>query len=562
MPGVRLSHLSSRAASLALLALLLLTASSTACGKRGDPLPPFQHIPSPVPKARVSQRGPVIVIEWEPPTKTTDGSELRLEQVEVLRRIVEPPPPVLEASETPVILDTEGSLGVTEAEGSTTPGTVTAGEPEVAGTTPAATTAPTTPSMGDTAQPEVNPNTPTAPAGGPFEPAAVTSSPSQKTGQEATDSPREGATAGQTEGVAEGDGPLVMTPPPSAIQLSLKPKGFGAEARIIAKLEVDASGSPLSYEDEWKPRWQGKQLEYAVRYVNPKGLKGAHSRPTSIEPAPPLPAPSGLSATAYDGLVRIAWEEPLGLAEWREAADASEEEGVTFELGFNVYRKPADGTYPSTAPVNKKPLVESAFEDRNVKFGSDWCYVVRGVAIPIVPEPAPEALVDGTEGSELPMPSDEQMETAASKIENAPSNVAGGLKGAAGTNLEQAKQLLPPEPPSLIESESADEICLKPIDTFPPAAPSRLVALETPDGIMISWSESDARDLKGFFVYRADKRRGPFELLTKEPIPLPSFTDSDVSPGENYFYAVSAVDSAESPNESERSSPIPAQAFK
>ena len=85
---------------LALLALLILTAGSTACGKRGDPLPPFQHIPAPIPKARVSQRGPVILIEWEAPTRTTDGSELRLKQVEVLRRIVELPPPVLEAPET------------------------------------------------------------------------------------------------------------------------------------------------------------------------------------------------------------------------------------------------------------------------------------------------------------------------------------------------------------------------------------------------------------------------------------------------------------------------------
>ncbi len=77
---------------------------------------------------------------------------------------------------------------------------------------------------------------------------------------------------------------------------------------------------------------------------------------------------------------------------------------------------------------------------------------------------------------------------------------------------------------------------------------------------MISWSESDAPDLQGFFVYRADRRRGPFELLTKEPIQLPNFTDSGLTPGETYFYAVSAVDSSKPPNESERSSPIAAEA--
>ncbi len=450
MPGFGLPHPSSRAVFLALLALLILTAGSTACGKRGDPLPPFQHIPAPIPKARVSQRGSVILIEWEAPTKTIDGSELRLKQVEVLRRIVEPPPPVPEAPETPVILDTEGLPGITETEGETTPGVVTASEPEgspVAGE--GATSA--TPTTGVPTRPETAPATPLEE---PTETEGETASPSQETGEEATESLTEEATEGQTEGVAEGEEPLVMAVPPSILQVSARPKKFAEEARIIARLDVELSGSPLSYQDEWKPRWQGKQLEYAVRYVNPKGLKGAHSRPTSIDPAPPLPAPSGLAVTAGDGLVEIAWEEAPGLAEWRVAAEASEDEGVTFELGFNVYRKPADGTYPSTAPVNRKPLIASVFEDRSVRFGSDWCYVVRGVAVPIVPEPPSEAPVDETEGSDLDMPSDEQIDAAASKIANAPPRVAGGLGAAIGAKLEQAKQVLPPEPPALIESES------------------------------------------------------------------------------------------------------------
>lgn len=238
---------------------------------------------------------------------------------------------------------------------------------------------------------------------------------------------------------------------------------------------------------------------------------------------------------------------------------------MTFELGFNVYRKPGDGADPSAAPLNRKPLVESVFEDRIVKFGRDWCYVVRGVAVPIQPEPPekPEKEEkEEEEGPELDMPSGEQIDDAVSKVKNALPHVAGELRGAAGTNLEKTKQLLPPEPPALIESESTNEVCLNPIDTFPPSVPARLVALETPAGIIISWSVSDARDLQGFFVYRADKRRGAFELLTKEPIRLPSYTDSDLRPGETHFYAVSAVDSAEPPNESERSSPIAAKARK
>lgn len=556
MPGFGLPHLSSRTA---LLALLALTAGSTACGKRGDPLPPLQHIPAPIPKARVSQRGAVILIEWEAPSKTTDGSELRLKQVEVLRRIVEPPPPALEALEAleaPELPTTEGD-------------TVSAGDPEASDVTPAGPTlaTPPAPSKDASAQPEADPSTPQALPEEPSTTPEESESASQETGEETTETPA----GGQTEGAEEGEEPLVLAVPPSILQVSFKPKQFAEEARIVAKLDVDLSGGPLSFEDEWKPRWKGKQLEYAVRYVNPKGLRGAHSRPASIDPAPPLPAPSELSVIAGDGFVKIAWAKQPDLAEWHEAAEASEEEGVTFELGFNVYRKPGDGAYSSAASLNRKPLVEPVFEDRNVKFGRDWCYVVRGVAVPIQPEPPEKEEGEGLEldvpsGEQIPsgeqMPSEEQMDAAVSQVANALPRVAGELRGAAGTNLEKTKQLLPPEPPALIESESTSEVCLKPIDTFPPPVPARLVALETPAGIMISWSESDARDLQGFFVYRADKRRGPFELLTKEPIRLPSHTDSDLSPGQTYFYAVSAVDSAEPPNESERSSPIAAKAPK
>ncbi|MEE9263086.1 MAG: hypothetical protein V3V11_01410, partial [Vicinamibacteria bacterium] len=474
-----------------------MTAGSAACGKRGDPLPPLQHIPAPTPKARVSQRGAVILIEWEAPSKTTDGSELRLKQVEVLRRIVQPPPPVLEAPELPT---TELVPGSSETEGDMASSTVTAGDPEASDVTPAGTNSatPTAPTKDASPQPEADPLTPQALPEEPSETTEESASASQETGEETTETPTEG----QTEGAGEGEEPLVLAVPPSILQVSLKPKKFAEEARIVAKLDVEPSGGPLSFEDEWKPRWKGKQLEYAVRYVNPKGLRGAHSRPASIDPAPPLPAPSELSVAADDGFVKITWAKQPDLAKWREAAEASEEEGVTFELGFNVYRKPGDGAYSSAAPLNRKPLVESVFEDRNVKFGRDWCYVVRGVAVPIQPEPPekpekPEK--EEEEGLELDMPSEEQipsgeqMDEAVSQVANALPRVAGELRSAAGTNLEKTKQLLPPEPPALIESESTNEVCLKPIDTFPPPAPARLVALETPDGIMISWSESDAR---------------------------------------------------------------------
>jgi hypothetical protein len=227
---------------------------------------------------------------------------------------------------------------------------------------------------------------------------------------------------------------------------------------------------------------------------------------------------------------------------------------LKFDFGFNVYRKPAEGDYPSTRPLNRKPVEETRFEDRSVTFGKDWCYVVRGVAVPIPPEPSTEE-VDAL--AETTAAAVEKIDAAAADV---PKRVAGALPETSSLGQGRAKPVQPPQPPALIESESTEEVCLTPIDTFPPDTPTRVDALEIPEGIMVSWSESDAPDLKGFLVYRSEKRNGPFELLTTEPIPLPSFTDRNLTPGETYFYAVSAVDSARPPNESARSSPVSAEA--
>ena len=191
MPGIGRPHLNSRAP---LIALLTLSAGLAACGKRGDPLPPFQHIPAPVPKAIVSQRGASILIEWEAPTKTTDGSELRLTQVEVLRRIVEPPPPEPALPEDPGA-GTEVMPGVGETEGDPASGTVTPSEPQAVAATPPEPT--TQVSAGENVPPEEP---------GPSEPAKESAEPTPESepGQVAAET----TTDGQTEGSAEA--PLVI----------------------------------------------------------------------------------------------------------------------------------------------------------------------------------------------------------------------------------------------------------------------------------------------------------------------------------------------------------------
>ncbi len=120
--------------------------------------------------------------------------------------------------------------------------------------------------------------------------------------------------------------------------------------------------------------------------------------------------------------------------------------------------------------------------------------------------------------------------------------------------------LAPPPLPAPLESADSEAICLTPQDTYAPATPDDLFAVASSEGILLSWIEVIASDLKGYRVYRAQRRQGPFDLLTLEPIRLGSFTDRSVEPGEEYYYKVSAVDQEEPPNESPHSPVVGARA--
>ena len=242
-----------------------------------------------------------------------------------------------------------------------------------------------------------------------------------------------------------------------------------------------------------------------------------------IDPLLPVSAPEGLSADVDDGLVRVHWS----VAPERAVSEDSEE---TVSFGFNLFRRgDEEGAYPPT-PLNPKPVSESLFEDRSVAFGQRWCYVVRKVVV------ARERVQ--TEGADTT----EEVESAETAEEVPPPPPS------------------PPHPGALIESVDSEEICLTPVDTFPPPSPTDVIAVESQGGIFLSWREVEAADLGGYLVYRALEPEGPFEQLTAEPIDLASFTDQSVEPGVTYHYTVSAVDRAEPPNESPQSQPASAQA--
>jgi hypothetical protein len=107
-------------------------------------------------------------------------------------------------------------------------------------------------------------------------------------------------------------------------------------------------------------------------------------------------------------------------------------------------------------------------------------------------------------------------------------------------------------------------------DTFPPAAPSGLVAVPvaaimnngTPE-VDLSWSANTESDLAQYRVYRRDVTTNqPMQRIAPdtdsgpgaETIVAPAFRDLHVQAGETYTYAVTAVDT--SGNESRRSAEV------
>jgi hypothetical protein len=337
-----------------------------------------------------------------------------------------------------------------------------------------------------------------------------------------------------------------------------RPASFASEAKVFARIECSEPGERLEYRDTWDPEWEGKRVQYAVRHVNSKGIRSENSNPSSIEPLPPVPAPSGLEAVAGNRYVRLTWShepEPELVEPEPETPDMvetepepevepeaepetrPETEEVELEFGFNVYRRRNGAeSYPAEA-LNRRLLETTGFDDRDVEFRREWCYTVRRVAVRLVPEPT--ELAAELAPAEEPPPQNTQ--------------------GRGGGQAPQAVQA--PEPQqALIESTGSEEVCLTPIDTFAPAVPEGVVAIGVPGGgILLSWSESDASDLGGYRVYRAEQRDGPFEPLTSELIEVPSFTDQELTPGTSYFYTVSAVDGTEPPNESPRSEVVAAE---
>lgn len=95
-----------------------------------------------------------------------------------------------------------------------------------------------------------------------------------------------------------------------------------------------------------------------------------------------------------------------------------------------------------------------------------------------------------------------------------------------------------------VESEPTPPVCVTPIDSFPPPAPTALAAIGSEGAVSLIWEGVEAADLAGYIVMRGEGPDAPLVPLFDTPIRDTAFRDATAKSGVRYTYAVVSVDTA------------------
>jgi hypothetical protein len=234
----------------------------------------------------------------------------------------------------------------------------------------------------------------------------------------------------------------------------------------------------------------GLQRHYFAVGVSPRGRYGPH---TGVVPAP-LGATSGPPSapriTVEEDSMKLEWTPPvdargLGLAsdpDWLPSRPVVPGPPPTT---YDVYEVPrnasAEAPLTMPTPLTTAPTGETTFTQSDITLGAERCFFVRAVDI-----------VDGVH----------------------------------------------------VRGPASPTACASFADTFPPSAPSDLVAVSVPGGINLIWEPSETDDVAGYVVLRGEAGSATLTPLTTDPVTTPAYRDDKVVSGVRYIYAVVAVDRA------------------
>jgi fibronectin type 3 domain-containing protein len=154
--------------------------------------------------------------------------------------------------------------------------------------------------------------------------------------------------------------------------------------------------------------------------------------------------------------------------------------------GYNIYRREEGGVF-SLKPLNREPLAATRYIDLNVENERRYVYSVRTVRRVVKTD---------------------------------------------------------------VEGKGSLDIPLTPTDLIPPGPPAGLAAIPLKDGMELNWRRNREPDLLGYYVYRRKPGEREFKRLNKSPLEKEIYVDTDVESGQDYEYAVTAVDNSVRRNES------------
>jgi hypothetical protein len=98
-----------------------------------------------------------------------------------------------------------------------------------------------------------------------------------------------------------------------------------------------------------------------------------------------------------------------------------------------------------------------------------------------------------------------------------------------------------------IESDESNIVKLKPIDTFPPSAPSAITLAAGQNVISIFFAVNPEKDIAGYKIYRStdpDLPKDQWTLLTPKLQKENTYQDTRVEAGKKYFYYITATDTS------------------
>ena len=242
--------------------------------------------------------------------------------------------------------------------------------------------------------------------------------------------------------------------------------------------------------------------QYIVIPYSVRGTAGPPSPPLAVPLVPAPPAPPAPAVTHDATSFTLTWATPPGAqmpiqptvteAAYKEAITAKKEDALLparplvlygTPQSYRVYEVPAPGATspPPAAPVNTTAIETTTFSDPRMAFGVARCYALRTVE----------------------------------------------KRG-----------------PITIESVLSPSTCVTAVDTYPPPAPTGLVAVGSGGGVSLIWEPVTAPDLLGYLVLRGVEGEA-LKPITETPVTEATYRDTSAPAGVMYIYAVVAVDTVD-----------------